>query len=637
MTDIKDYPTLAKYTHLLDPLDFETTGREHEIERIQSTFDRKIVSNVFLLGDAGVGKTTLVRAMIDKDKQRRYLEVNLPSMTVTEGDGDNVDAVVSRRIQDMLDEIQAYGDAVRESEDNDTEIILFIDEIHLLFKLSPSGVEAMKPALADSVKRHIRVVVATTFEEYEKHKINDNLPWIERFVFIRLYAPSDEQVFDILKMTAKQHLCDDEYDDQILRQIVEYTNRYQPASSQPRKSIMMLDAMLGVHAYNGRPMDIHLLADSIYDTVGVKIAQDVDASTVRDYLNNRVYSQELAIDAIYKQLNIVIADIHDKSRPLLSALLTGDSGTGKTELVKACQYIIFKRENDMVRLNMSEFSTKESVVAFRYALTSGVSRKPYTIVLIDEVEKAHPDATRLLLQVLDDGMLSDSNGREVSFKNTMIIATTNVGSNLYGEIAHHIKEGRNGKARALAEYKPLIKSALMDDKSFPNELINRFDAFVPFNSLDLNTKKRIARTKLYQLATELRTKHSIHVHYGPEIVDWLVIQKEDNNARGGARGIANTIKDDLTSAIAEAINMGRLETDDKGRKSLFIAVDPDVTVDDISEKRDIAAFTPTLKYDNTAVYVGSRKVAAELSAKNEITLKRYYDNIERNRKYSKQF
>lgn len=626
--DKDKYPNLATYAHEMMPLNFKLEAREHEIERIQATFNRAIVSNIFLLGDAGVGKTTLLRAMIEEDRSRLYLELNVTAMTTVDDNG-NVNSTVARRMQDLLDEVQAYGNEMRSSSAGKQDIVLFIDEFHLLPKLSEASVEAIKPALADSVRRHIRVVAATTFDEYEKYRINDNQPLIERFVFVRMKAPSDEQMLEILRTNAKNYLRPSDWSDALLRQIIENTNRYQPASSQPRKGIMMLDAMIGAHRYSGRPLDVSLLADCLYDTVGVQIAANINPVEVRDYLNKRVFSQEPAVETVYKQLNNIVADVYDKSRPMSAFLFAGPSGVGKTELVKALAYSMFGTESAMVRLDMSEYSEKHHADGMRLDLTSGVSRTPYCVVLLDEIEKAAPECSRLLLSVLDDGRLSDMNGREVSFKNTIIIATTNAGTGVFKEIAPYLESGSaTGLKRAIEAYRPKIQDALESNKSFPNELIYRFDAFVPFNSLSDNTKRLIVKRAITKVCRSFRELHDLQISVGQEMVDWLVIHKNKGASStdaksGGARGMMHILDDQFKSAVSEAWNLKQYEIDENGQKRLYVAVDPDIEHDKLEDKRDIASFVRGNKDDYTGIYVGKQAIAKAYSAKNMRALDGY--------------
>jgi ATP-dependent Clp protease ATP-binding subunit ClpC len=634
------FPMLRDYAKPLTPLTFPVEGRDHEIGLIQETFARASVSNIFLRGPAGVGKTTLVRAMIKEDKNRLYFEVDLPKMTAVESSGEDVNSVIARRMQAMLDEVKEFGRRARailasEGVKEMIDIVLFIDEFHLLFQLSPAAVEAMKPDLADSVKRNIRVVGATTNDEYYKYRIDDNLPFIERFVSIQLFPPNDNQVVEILKGSASDAIArdftlKDKFRNKgIYSQIVEYTNRYIPASSQPRKALMMLDSLIGAARYRNIPITRKLLAEKIYDLVGVNVAINVDGQKIKSQLADRVYDQDLAIDAIERYLQLVVADLYDKSRPMASFLFTGASGVGKTELAKALAFVMFGKDDAMIRFNMSEYSEEHRVTALREELARQIDIKPFSILLLDEIEKAHPSCTRLLLQILDDGELSDQNGRLKSFKNTIIISTTNVGADVYSEIAPYLKGRGASTAMALLKYKPLILKALRDSKSFPNELINRYNAVIPFTPLQNETKLKIAHKKLKDLRQDVFYKHGYDLRVGAEVATWLVYQKGGGVATedGGARGIVRALDDDFKTAIARAINNGEAL---EGK--LYAAVDPEPDQPDPDRKRDMAFTDDFHKEDISKVFVGDMVYATALSARNRDAIARWHDK-QRNNNY----
>ena len=314
---------------------------------------------------------------------------------------------------------------------------------------------------------------------------------------------------------------------------------------------------------------------------------------------------------------------------MASFLYSGPSGVGKTELAKALAYLLFGDEKAMIRFDMSEYSNEDRVSVFRERLTQEVDVKPFAIILLDEIEKGHPECTRLLLQVLDDGILSDQNGRTKSFKNTIIIGTTNVGSSVYSEIAPYLSGRGDSLEDALLKYKPLFLRALLADKSFPNELINRFNGFIPFGPLANTTKFKIAKTKLKKLQREIRYKFGYNLQIGREVVYWLVWQKGGGEATeaGGARGIVNTINESFLAAIARVVNRNQVDGD-----SIYIAVDPDPHESVIARKRNMAFTDKGHLKDLSTIYVGDAVTAVELSNRNKKAIDEWLTRIEEEEK-----
>lgn len=624
-TALKTLPVLSEYAKIMDPLAYDVEGRDGDIERIQSTFRRGIISNIFLLGDAGVGKTTLIRHMASFPDNRIYVEVDLTKMSSSDN-GDGV-LVMASRLKQLFDEVKHYAETRRkdiEDEKDAPEIVLFIDEIHLLFQTSANAVEAIKPYLASSVEYGIRLIVATTFDEYHQYKIDDNQAFIQRFVTVRLGEPDDDTTFAILKSTAEREFNTEKlpFDDSILRTIVEVTNRYDPSSSQPRKSLMMFDAMLGAHRYTGQPIGVDLLAKEVYNTKGINIAINVDAVSLRSELDEAVYDQTLATISLESYLQIVIADLHDKTRPMGSFLFTGPTGVGKTELAKSMARLMFGSERYLVRFNMSEYTTADRVNVFRDELARRISDTPFAIVLIDEIEKAHTDCALTLLQVLDDAQLSDSNGRLVTFANTYIIATTNKASAIYEKTQAYRSD--MDKFDALNKYLKLVKKRL-EEEHFPTELLNRFNKIIIFGGLLRKTKEKIARRKLDRLKDEVLEKYNIVLQYGEEIIPWLVLQKDgDETTAGGARGIVRVIDDELKAEVARSLNKHGL------RREMFIAVDPDPENGRVSEKRDLQFVDASSRIDKSVIYIDRPEVAKALSSRNMRAIEKYKTRVSRN-------
>jgi len=565
------YPTLAKYCAPLLAAERPIVGREHEISKLMAAMSRPELCNALLLAPPGSGKTALVQAASVHDTDRDYLEVNLALMIAGLSNKDEMAALVKT----LFDEAERY---CREQK---RELVLFMDEFHQIVQLSPAAVEALKPVLAASGTRGIRVIAATTNEEFDQF-IKPNQALVERLQRIIVGPPDRATTVAILKGMARRYgVADEIYDDRIYELIHEYTERYVPAATQPRKSILVLDAMVGWHRSKNRKIDRALLADVLLDSVGVNVAFRIDAVKIKEQLDSKVFSQDWATTVVAQRLQLCVADLHDKTKPASSFLFTGSTGVGKSELTKQLAQLMFgDARQHLIRFDMSEYARDESLDLFRAELTSRVWHTSHAVLLLDEIEKASPVITRVLLQVLDDGRLSDANGRQVSFLNTYIVLTTNAGSEIFRTIAQYNVDdkgsGRQLKGK-MAEFRRSI-STTQGDNRFPPELLGRIDAIVPFQPLSRNTQRQIVNTKLLQFRDEVMRKHGTQVMISPKVIEYLVEDKTDTDSdAGGARAAIGRLTEDVATAVAAFLNRypnqraiqvdieGDLKSDDKTR------------------------------------------------------------------------
>lgn len=542
------YPLLSQLALPLALPSRPIVGRELEMQQTRAAMERPELCNALLIGPPGSGKTHLVQAVAVADAARLYLEVDPSRMIAQAGSAEQMAATLKA----MFDEAQQYV------LDHDRELVLFIDEFHQIIQLSDAAVEAIKPVLAASGTRGIRVIAATTNEEFHKH-LSSNLPLVERLQRINLSPPDDETTVSILDGMSQQYgVAQQFWDDHIFRQIVEYTNRYMPSSAQPRKSILVLDSMVGWHRLTGRAMDRELLADVLQESLGVNVAFKVDGGALKAKLDERVFSQDLATATVARRLQLSVADLNDKSRPLANLLFAGSTGVGKTELVKQLARLLFgDDQRHLIRLDMSEFAHEDSFDTFRRELTQRVWDVSHAVLLFDEIEKAHSSVIRVLLQVLDDGRLSDVNGRQVSFLNTYIVLTTNAGSEIFKTIAQY-EASDTGSGENLVRYQKLIRrsiSSTAGDNRFPPELLGRIDAIVPFQPLSKATQSQIVRRKLFELVQEVAVKHNVHLEVSAQVLTYLIEDKGDSDSdAGGARAAVARVTDEVTTAVATFIN-----------------------------------------------------------------------------------
>ena len=263
--------------------------------------------------------TVLVQSCMEDDPARIYLEVDMAKMI---SDLSNPEEMAAR-LKALFDEAEAFSKA------EGREVVLFIDEFHQVVQLSAAAVEALKPLLAASGSRGIKVIAATTYDEFDAH-IASNLPLVERLARINIPQTNRRVTIEILKAMAQKYGVDQGIiSESLYEQIFDYTNRYVPASVQPRKSIRVLDAMVGRHRYLGEPMDKKLLATVLKVEFGVEVEINVDATAIKAELDKRVFSQDFATTSIARRLQLCVAGLNDPDKPQASLLLTGSSGVGK--------------------------------------------------------------------------------------------------------------------------------------------------------------------------------------------------------------------------------------------------------------------------------------------------------------------
>ena len=552
----EQYPYMHMYTNFLKHMTRPLIGRAHEMDQVQAAMLKPEYCNVLLLGEAGSGKTALVQGIMEKDPQRTYLEVDLSKMIANlKNENEMAD-----RLKTLFDEVSRYR------RERDREIVLFIDEFHQIVQLSPAAVEVLKPLLADSGTRGIRVIAATTHVEYQQF-IAPNLPLVERLQRIKLVQPGEEVVISILQKMCETYNVKPPKET-LFHSIYEYTNRYLPAMSQPRKSILILDAMIGWHRLTGKPLDTKLLADVIYETEGVNVAFRVDPSSIKQRLDEKVLAQQVATTSIEQRLQICVAGLNNPNRPMSSFLFTGSTGVGKTETTKQLAMILYDDDRNLIRFDMTEYALEDSLNRFRKELTNKVSTIPYCIVLLDEIEKAAPSVTRVLLQVLDDGRLMDENEREVTFKNAYIIITTNAGNEIYKTMSSY-DQSDEPDFKTVEKYDKLIRQSIIaqSGSKFPPELLGRIDCIVPFQPLSKKTMQGIIEMRLKKLAKEVYKRHGVRLHVKPDIYTYLIYDKLDTDSdSGGARIVVSKLERELTVPLARYIN------ENPDQKEVFVSI-----------------------------------------------------------------
>jgi len=565
-------PSLNKYSvdmtaQAQDGLLHKAIGRDKEIEQVIRVLSRESKSNAILLGEAGVGKTAIAEGFAQKIADHslgklfenvRIVNLNLISILAA--------ATTRGAIEDLLNGII---DEVKRS----SNIILFIDEIHLITgggNTSEASIisNILKPALA---RGELHVIGATTLTEYRKY-IEKDPALSRRFEPIKVEEPNIENSIIICTESSKRlkNYHKVEISDTAIKTAVELSKRYITDRFLPDKAIDLLDEACSHAVMEKRNSidenDIKLI---LSEKTGIPIQKLSESDTekltkLEDIIRESVIGQEEAIKEVSEVIRRSRAGLKDHKKPIGSFLFLGPSGVGKTELAKAVAKVVYDTEKAMIRLDMSEFSESHTVQRLIGAppgyvgyeeggqLTNPIWERPYSLILLDEIEKAHPKVFDIFLQVLDDGRLTDGQGRTVDFKNTIIIATSNIASS---EILEAKESGVDITDEKFLneELYPILK------EYFRPEFINRFDEIVVFNPLTKEALKVIAKINIQKIEEKLKDK-KIKVNISEEIL--TKIADETYNPQFGARPAIRMIQDTIENNIANQIIDGSLKDGD---------------------------------------------------------------------------
>jgi len=514
--DIEEFAfdlTAAAREGKLDPV----VGRDTEISRVIEILGRRKKNNPMLIGEPGVGKSAIVEGIAQHIAtgdisaalaKKRILSLDIASVVAgTKYRGD-----FEKRLKTIIKEASENPD-----------IILFIDEFHTIVGAggasgSLDAANMLKPALA---RGEFQCIGATTLDEFTKIVEKDGA--LDRRFQKIVVEPTDVvQSIEILKNLQPRYeeFHGITYTPQAIEAAVRLTERYITDKSLPDKAIDALDeagsmVRLSLTKKRSRPqvVDAEDIATVVSKMTGIPVNKVAESEgnrivKMKQRLKERIIGQDQAVETVVRAIQRGRAGLKDPNRPIGTFLFFGPTGVGKTQLARSLAEYLFDSEENMVRIDMSEYMEKFSVSRLIGAppgyvgydeggqLSERVRRKPYCVVLLDEIEKAHPDIFNLLLQVMDEGRLTDSNGRTVDFKNTIVIMTSNVGSREMEEYGNGIGFATAGKSVA-ADRRSVVEKAVK--KAFPPEFINRVDAQVYFNSLDKEAIERIIDIELKDL------------------------------------------------------------------------------------------------------------------------------------------
>ena len=485
----------------LDPL----VGREDEIQRVIQILGRRRKNNPMLVGDPGVGKSAIVEGIAIKIvtgdippvlADKRLISLDLGSIVAgTKYRGD-----FEKRLKAIINEVAQSPD-----------VILFIDEFHTIVGAggasgSLDAANMLKPALA---RGDIQCIGATTLDEFRKIVEKDGAldRRFQKIIVEHTDIPQSISILDRLKTNYEKH-HNVIYTDDAIEACVRMSDRYITDRCLPDKAIDAMDEAGSMVRLKNPKRTGYVSAEDVASIIskmtGIPSGRIAEGEgnklmKMKAKLQGRIIGQDEAIDKVVRAIQRNRAGIKDPGKPIGTFLFFGPTGVGKTQLAKALAEYLFDSEDNITRLDMSEYMEKFNVsrligappgyVGFEEGgqLSERVRRKPYCVVLLDEIEKAHPDVFNVLLQVMDEGRLTDSTGRTVSFRNTIVIMTSNVGSrelDEYGSGVGFSTAGRNVQGNRKAVLEKAVK------KAFPPEFINRVDEQIFFNSL---TKENIGK------------------------------------------------------------------------------------------------------------------------------------------------
>ena len=545
-------------TGKIDPL----IGRESEVNRTIQVLCRRQKNNPLLVGDPGVGKTAIAEGLAKKIVDGQVPDV-LADATVYALDmgtllaGTRYRGDFEERLKQVMKEVEQHHKA-----------ILFIDEIHTVIGAGATSGGSMdasnllKPALAAGT---LRCIGSTTYKEYRQYFEKDRA-LVRRFQKIDVNEPSIPDTIEILKGLKPyfEEFHRLKYTNEAVKGAVELSARYIHDRKLPDKAIDVIDEtgasqMLLSASKRKKTIGLKEIEATIATMARIppKTVSKDDAEVLRNIettLKRVVYGQDAAIGQLSSAIKLARAGLRDAEKPIGCYLFSGPTGVGKTEVAKQLASVLGVK---LLRFDMSEYMERHTVsrligappgyVGFDQGglLTDGVDQNPYCVLLLDEIEKAHPDLYNILLQVMDHGKLTDHNGKEVQFRNTILIMTTNAGASDMAKSAFGFT-----RARREGEDTEAI------NRMFTPEFRNRLDAVVSFGNLPREVIAQVVDKFIAQLEAQLADRH-VTISLADEARDWLVEHGYDDAM--GARPMGRLIQSAIKTPLAEEVLFGKLK------------------------------------------------------------------------------
>ncbi len=541
----------------IDPL----IGREPEVNRTIQILCRRQKNNPLFVGDPGVGKTAIAEGLARKIINDEVPEI-LRNCTVYQLDmgallaGTRYRGDFEERLKAVVKEIESRPGA-----------IMFIDEIHTVIGAGATSGGSMdasnllKPALANG---SLRCIGSTTYKEFRQHFEKDRA-LVRRFQKIDVNEPSIPDAIAILKGLKPyyEEFHKVRFTDDAIETAVQLSARYMADRKLPDKAIDVIDEtgasqMLLTEDKRRKVIGVPEIEATIATMARIpaKTVTKDDASVLKNLeadLKRMVFGQDKAIEALAASIKLARAGLREPEKPIGCYLFSGPTGVGKTEVAKRLAEVMGV---NMLRFDMSEYMERHSVsrligappgyVGFDQGglLTDGIDQHPYSVLLLDEIEKAHPDLFNILLQVMDHGKLTDHNGKSVDFRNVILIMTTNAGAqDMAREAIGFGSSVREGDDTAAIQ------------RMFTPEFRNRLDAVIPFGHLPSAVVRKVVEKFVMQLEAQL-AERQINIELSTEAADWLA--KKGYDQQMGARPLARVIQEHVKKPLAEEVLFGKL-------------------------------------------------------------------------------
>lgn len=578
-TSKTDTPALDKYGRdltaqarngELDPV----VGRQAEIERVVQILSRRKKNNPILIGEPGVGKSAIVEGLALRIESgeaatlagKRIVSLDIASMVA----GTTYRGQFEERMKSVINELHKHP-----------EIILFVDEIHTIMGAgnaqgSLDAANILKPALA---RGEVQCIGATTISEYRK-SIEKDGALERRFQKVMVQPTSAEETYAVLTRISEMYgtFHHVQYTEEALHACVKLTDRYITDRFFPDKAI---DAMDEAGAWKGSQAkkqegdetmakvteaDVAFVVSRMSGVPVQRVAQaeGEQLRNMNNVLKQRVVGQDKAIDTIVKAIQRSRMGLRDPNKPIGTFFLLGPTGVGKTHLAQCLAEEMFGNKEAIIRFDMSEYIEKHTVSLLVGAppgyiaheeggkLTEAVRRKPYSIVLFDEIEKAHADIFNILLQVMDEGRLTDRQGRVVDFRNTIIIMTSNVGTRQLNEFGAGVGFNADEIDEKQSEY--MLTKAL--NRTFPPEFVNRLDNVVVFHPLNDDALAQILTLELHPLKLRLEAM-GYKLQLTKKTKEQLLERSRDR--KYGARPLKRAIQTLIEDPITDILLSGKTE------------------------------------------------------------------------------